>query len=136
MAPALLEWAERYGRSGAREALAKGFNWVLGHNQLGRTMLVPELNLTIRSQIRKHELTTRTPRMLRALGNTWLGGGEALIEIGRVGVRPECRSYELGWILWSFGRRTDLRELSHNAAFGESLWRPAGDAEQFGHASG
>lgn len=136
MAPALLEWAERYGRSGARDALAKGFNWVLGHNQLDRTMLVPELNLTIRSQVRKHELKSRAPRMLRALKNAWLGNGEALIDRADVEVRLECRSYELGWILWSFGRRTDLRELSHNAAFGESLRRPAGDAEQLGHAVG
>jgi len=117
MAPALLEWAERFGRRGARDALVKGFNWVLGHNQLGRTMLVPELSLTIRSQVRKHELNSRAPRVLRALRNTWLGTGEALIDSADVRVRLECRSYELGWILWSFGRRTDVRELSHSAVF-------------------
>lgn len=121
MAPALLEWAERYGRRGARDALIKGFNWVLGHNQLGQTMLVPELNLTIRSQVRKHELTTRAPRMLRALKNAWRGSGEAaLIDSAGVGVRLECRSYELGWILWSFGRRSDLLELTHNSTFSDN----------------
>lgn len=117
MAPALLEWAERFGRRGARDALVKGFNWVLGHNQLCRSMLVPELSLTIRSQVREHELKTRAPRMLRALRNTWLENGEASIDSADVTVRLECRSYELGWILWSFGRRADLRGLSHNAAF-------------------
>ena len=45
MAPALLECAERHNVPGAREALVKGFKWVLGENQLGRSMLVPELGL-------------------------------------------------------------------------------------------
>ncbi|MGX1170716.1 hypothetical protein AB7M16_006982 [Bradyrhizobium sp. USDA 372] len=118
MAPALLEWAERFGQRQSRDALVKGFNWVLGCNQLRRPMLVPELNLTIRSQVRKGELTTRTPRVFRALKNAWLGHGERLIDAADVEVRLECRSYELGWILWSFGRRTDLPELTHNVAFG------------------
>ncbi|MET4479993.1 MULTISPECIES: hypothetical protein [unclassified Bradyrhizobium] len=118
MAPALLEWAESFGLRGSRDALVKGFNWVLGQNQLGRAMLVPELNLTLRSQVRKGELTTRAPRVLRALKNAWLGKGPRLIEDTNVEVRLECRSYELGWILWSFGRRTDLQELTHNCAFG------------------
>ena len=43
-----------------------------------------------------------------------------LIDSADVEVRLECRSYELGWILWSFGRRTDLPELTHNRAFGEA----------------
>lgn len=117
MAPALLEWAERFGQRQSRDALVKGFNWVFGHNQLRRAMLVPELNLTIRSQVRKGELTTKAPRVLRALKNVWLGKGERLIDAADVEVRLECRSYELGWILWSFGRRTDLPELTHNCAF-------------------
>ncbi|MDE5442476.1 hypothetical protein GWG65_13655 [Bradyrhizobium sp. CSA207] len=118
MAPALLEWAERFGRRGSRDALVKGFNWVFGHNQLCRVMLVPELNLTLRSQVRKGELTTKAPRVMRALKNAWLGNGARLIDDADVEVRLECRSYELGWILWSFGRRTDLPELTHNCAFG------------------
>lgn len=118
MAPALLEWAERFGQRGARDALVKGFHWLLGHNQLGRAMLVPELNLTLRSHVRKGELTTKAPRILRALKNTWTGNKGRLIEGPDVDVRLECRSYELGWILWSFGRRTDLPELTHNCAFG------------------
>jgi len=38
-----------------------------------------------------------------------------------LGLRLECRSYELGWILWSFGARTDLRELTHDQAFAPVL---------------
>lgn len=136
MAPALLEWAERFGRRGARDALIKGFSWVLGHNQLGRTMLVPELSLTIRSQVRKHELKTKAPRMLRALRNTWLENGEALIDSADVSVRLECRSYELGWILWSFGRRSDLLDLSHNAVFEQPTSLPGDRSQRKGSSIG
>ncbi|MCK1518895.1 MULTISPECIES: hypothetical protein [unclassified Bradyrhizobium] len=120
MAPALLEWAERYDVPGARNALIKGFNWILGENQLRRSMLVPDLGLTIRSQIRKGEVTARAPRMLRAIGNAYRGRESELIESSGVGLRLECRSYELGWILWSFGQRNDLPELACNPAFGRA----------------
>ncbi|WP_246789736.1 hypothetical protein [Bradyrhizobium sp. CCBAU 51765] len=119
MAPALLEWAERYRVEGARDALIKGFNWVLGKNQLRRSMLVTDLGLTIRSQLRKQELSTRAPRVLRAIKNAYSGHEPGLIENAVVGLRLECRSYELGWILWSFGQRGDLLELTHNSAFGK-----------------
>jgi hypothetical protein len=117
MAPALLEWAERYDVPGARDAIIKGFKWVLGENQLGYPMLVPGLNLTVRSQIRKNELMTKAPRMLRAIKNACLGRASGLIDNSGVGLRLECRSYELGWVLWSFGRRCDLPQLTENAAF-------------------
>ena len=118
MAPALLECAERHHLHGAQDALVNGFRWVLGENQLARSMLVPELGLSIRSQIRKNELSTKAPRMLRAVKNACLGHDSSLIDSSGVGLRLECRSYELGWILWSFGSRTDLPELSDNPAFG------------------
>ena len=51
---------------GVQDTLVKGFKWVLEQDQLGRSMLVPEFGLSIRSQIRKDELTTKAPRMLRA----------------------------------------------------------------------
>jgi hypothetical protein len=117
MAPALLELAERHDVRGARDALVKGFKWVFGENQLGRSMLVPELSLSIRSQVRRQELTTKMPRVLRAIRNAVLAREAGLIDSSAVELRLECRSYELGWVLWSFGRRSDLPELTENAAF-------------------
>ena len=117
MAPAFLERAEQHGVREAREALIRGFEWVLGKNQLRRPMLVPDLQLSIRSQVRKAELRTAKLRMLRALTNAHLHRPAGLIDPAGLDVRLECRSYELGWILWSFGRRTDLEQLTHNPAF-------------------
>ena len=117
MAPAFLECAERHDVSEARNAIIKGFNWVLGKNQLGVPMLVPDLHMTIRSQVRKGELHSKKWRVLRALGNSILGREAALIDPADLQLRRECRSYELGWILWSFGQRSDLPELTHNETF-------------------
>lgn len=119
MAPAFLECAERHGVDGAREAIAKGFKWVLGNNQLQKPMLMPNLHLTIRSQVRKDGLQTNKIRMLRAIKNSLLRQRSGLIDPAGIGLRLECRSYELGWILWSFGRRTDFPELTNHRLFGE-----------------
>jgi hypothetical protein len=121
MAPAFLEIAERHGVSEARNAIIRGFRWVLGSNQMARSMLVPELHLSIRSQVRKGELHSKTWRMLRALRNSAFSQDAALIDPSQLELRLECRSYELGWILWSFGQRTDLPELTHNEMFAGTL---------------
>ena len=119
MAPAFLERAELHGVSEARNAIVKGFNWVLGQNQLGVVMLVPDLHMTIRSQVRKGEMRTKKWRVLRALRNSILGRESGLIDPANLELRRECRSYELGWILWSFAQRSDLLELTHNEMFVE-----------------
>ena len=117
MAPAFLELAEQHGVSEARSAIIKGFNWILGQNQLATPMLVPDLHLTIRSQVRKGELQTKQWRVLRALRNSMLRREAVLIDPSELELRLECRSYELGWILWSFGQRSDFPELTHNEMF-------------------
>lgn len=88
-----------------------------GENQMAIPMLVPDLHLTIRSQVRKGELHSKRRRAFRAIGNSLLGRKAELIDPAGLQLRLECRSYELGWILWSFGNRTDLPELTHNEAF-------------------
>jgi hypothetical protein len=117
MAPAFLELAERHGVPGARDALRHGFSWILGANQLGETMLRPELGMVVRSHVRRGELDSKLPRMLRsgfaALG--WRGRRDALPE--NLVLRLECRSYHLGWILWSFAGRQDLPEITRAPEF-------------------
>ena len=121
MAPAFLERAEQHGVAEARGALIKGFRWVLGENQLRRPMLVPELHLSIRSQVRKGELHTKALRIGRAVSNGLLRRASGLIDPANVELRLECRSYELGWILWSFGRRADLPELTDHRMFADPV---------------
>lgn len=117
MAPAFLEFSQRHGVGEARTALIKGFKWVLGANQLAKPMLAPALSLSIRSQVRKGELRSDKWRALRAVANAAIGHSPGLIAAPNLELRLECRSYELGWILWSFGRVKDLPELTDNALF-------------------
>lgn len=121
MAPAFLECAERNDIPSAKDALTRGFKWVFGNNQLQRSMLVPELQLSIRSQVRNGELHTNKLRMIRAVQHAYLPRTVRLIDSANVTLRMECRSYELGWILWSFGQRSDLSELTHADAFSKAL---------------
>lgn len=119
MAPAFLEFAERHGVTEARNALIKGFKWTLGENRFRRSMFIPDLHLSIRSLVRKRELRTKVLRIGRAIFNALLRRETRILSPGDVTLRLECRSYELGWILWSFGRRSDLPELSHHQIFVE-----------------
>ncbi len=121
MGPALLEFAERHNVEGASEALIKGFNWVFGDNQIHRSMLVPSLQMSYRSQVRKSEKHSKSRRVIRSLANAYFGRKTQLVSPAKLALRMECRSYELGWILWSFGERSDLPQLTHNLAFSSAL---------------
>jgi len=121
MAPALLEFAERHNVAGSSEALVKGFNWIFGDNQMRRSMLVPSLQMSYRSQVRLGEMHSKRRRMVRALANAYFGRKTQMIASEKLALRTECRSYELGWILWSFGERRDLPQLTHNLAFSSAL---------------
>lgn len=124
MAPAFLELAERHGVIAARDALVKGFEWMFGNNQLGTSMWAPDLKLSIRSQVRAGELRTKNWRILRSATNACLGQSDTRTDPTRIVLRRECRSYELGWILWSFGQRFDLPELTHHSVFTAKPVRP------------
>ncbi|HVH71163.1 MAG TPA: hypothetical protein VNB49_08655 [Candidatus Dormibacteraeota bacterium] len=111
MAPAFLACAERHNVPGAKEALAKGSQWVFGHNQMNLSMLRKREGLICRSQVRKGELNLKTKRIFRAMTNALTRRSAKLIDPSQLELRLECRSYELGWILWSFGARNDLAEI-------------------------
>ena len=121
MAPAWLELAQAHTVDGAQAAMVRGFNWMFGANEMKRAMFVPELCLSIRSQVRKGELKTRKRRVLRAIGNAYAQRSAGLIGGAGLELRLECRSYELGWILWSFAQRGDVPELTHHPLFAAAL---------------
>jgi len=121
MAPLFLTFAEEREVPGATQAITKGFEWLLGNNQLQQNMFVPELGMFYRSIIRHAELADRRHRVTRALGNALTGTSDTLAPGKDLTLRRECRSYELGWILYSFGNRTDMPRITHNGNFVEAL---------------
>lgn len=117
MAPAFLHHAVRHGVAGAREALIKGFNWLFGENEMGVSMLCPAERLFYRSQARRGELDSSWPRAGRSIVNAALRRSDTVERHSGLVLRRECRSYELGWILWSWGGRTDYPELTDRSEF-------------------
>jgi hypothetical protein len=117
MAPAFLHHAVAHGVPGASSALIKGFNWLFGDNELQINMLRPAEHMFYRSQVRRGELVSTRPRMLRSVVNALVGRSDAVTGHKGLVLRQECRSYELGWILWSFGSRTDYAELTSRHEF-------------------
>lgn len=117
MAPAFLELAERHGVANATDAVRKGFNWILGENQLGQSMLRPEVGLIVRSHLRRGEKDSKLPRMLRSGLTALTGRSRDLVDPRNLTLRLECRSYHLGWILWSFAQRRDMPEITHAPIF-------------------
>ena len=121
MGPALLHHAVRHGIPGAREAIKKGVDWIFGANEMGVSMLVPSLQLIHRSQARRGVQGTREMRLLRAAscaltGRSGSPAGKAALHLTR-----EMRSYEFGWLLWSFGGRADYPDVTHHAEFADAV---------------
>jgi hypothetical protein len=117
MAPAFLHHAVAHGVAGAREALVKGFLWLFGDNEMGISMLRPDERMFYRSQAREGELDSIGSRARRSIVNATLRRSDNPANHRRLVVREECRSYELGWILWSFGGSRDYRQLTDRPEF-------------------
>jgi hypothetical protein len=121
MAPAFLHHAVAHAVPGAREALTRGFLWLFHTSDLGSdfqvSMLRPNERMFYRSGARRGELDSTRRRARRAIVNAALGRSDTVGNHRGLVLRPECRSYELGWILWSFGGRRDYPELTEHPAF-------------------
>jgi hypothetical protein len=117
MAALFLRFAERRGVAGARESLIKGFNWIFGQNQLGQSMMRPELGMIYRSVIRDGELCSKRKRVIRAILHALRTKNNGYAPVADLTLRRECRSYELGWVLYSFGTREDLKEILYHPEF-------------------
>lgn len=121
MAALFLNFAEKRGVPGALQASVKGFDWIFGQNQLKHDMLHPEVGMICRSIIRKGELNNKRKRMIRALVNGSLGRSDRYALPESLTLRLECRSYHLGWVLYSYGSRKDLRQITHHPEFEKAL---------------
>ena len=116
MAPAYLHHAIRHGHPTAHDQLVRGFHWIHGNNEMKQSMLVPDYGVVLRAQMRK-EPYERHLRAFRSVTN-WIMDKEG-VSIGpeKLKLSAECRSYHLGWILWSFAGQSDFPELTEMDCF-------------------
>lgn len=93
----LLAVTEATGISFA-DSLDRSVAWISGKNELGRSMIEPELNLVWRC------LYLRPPHNYVDAGLRILGLRDGASKAG-LAIRHECRPYELGWLLYAFAAR-------------------------------
>lgn len=117
MAPAVMHHAVEHGVPGARQAIVSGFQWIFGSNAMAASMLRPDLRLIYRSQRRYGLGGRRTVRFMRAAARAVRGGANWPAKTPELELTEEMRSYEYGWLLWSFGARTDFPELTERPDF-------------------
>src|SRR5262249_31771606 len=91
------------------DAIARSLGWVLGENELGRSMLDTERGVIWRS-LRRHLAHGKLVHVCNFRGLIGLANARrrlaAAVDIpGQLEVDPECRPYELGWLLLALAPR-------------------------------
>src|SRR5262249_17876597 len=85
--------------TGLHTAIENSFQWIGGQNQLGQSMVTTSPFFVYRSQ-RRREPYSSARRLLRASMNSFLNRESRLIPSQFVEINSECRSYEMGWLLY------------------------------------
>jgi hypothetical protein len=116
MAPFFLLEAIDQGYAEFREPLEKGFCWIFGNNELQKSMVAQEHRIIWRSAVRREAFSTAA-RFTRSFGIVRAGKKASIQEREKLLVNNECRSYELGWALWSFAGRHDFDKILNNSVF-------------------
>jgi hypothetical protein len=110
MAPLFLLPAVDLDIPGAEAAVERGYRWVFGQNELNAVMLRTDPFFTFRS-IRRRGPLTRLRRFARGALPLSAGRMDRRASARLLAVNPECRSYEIGWLVYAWADRTDFTEF-------------------------
>jgi len=91
---------------GAREAIERSYAWVMGNNELNQAMIVSRPFFRYRS-IERLGPVQKPRRYVRSLVATVARNDHLARRGARVRVNEECRSYEMGWIVYSWAGRSE-----------------------------
>ncbi len=108
MAMLFLLPAERYGISGIEKAIERSLRWNFGHNELDTSLIRSEPCPWFYRSIERVERWPRARRYLRGLGPAARGYPS---RSPHVRLNRECRSYHLGWVLYTWSGRAPLPRL-------------------------
>lgn len=99
---------------GARDAIDRSWRWLVGDNELRRTMLRTNPFFIDRAIRRKEPATMeRARRYARGARVALTRSAGRPADASRLAVVEECRSYHLGWILYTWSSRGDAGNGSH-----------------------
>jgi hypothetical protein len=98
------------GVEGVERAIDLSLSWLTGRNELGLSMIVPEPFFVFRSFERAARLQKPT-RYARTVWHTLLRTSSGYLGPAGLRVNRECRSYQLGWVLFVWSGRTGGRVL-------------------------
>jgi hypothetical protein len=99
MAMLFLQPAAAAGIEGAEEAMALSYGWNHGRNELGESLVLDEPCRFVYRSIERDEGNARLRRYLRALGRP---ARDYPPRASSVRINRECRSYHLGWVLYTW----------------------------------
>lgn len=99
------------GVAGAEAAVVRSYRWLFGHNELGEPMIVDQPFWIYRS-IRRDESLERVRRFVRGVASTVSGRKDTAATPSSLAILRECRSYQLGWILYAWSPRRDFAEFT------------------------
>ena len=101
--------AERCGVAGVLEAIERSVKWNFGHNELSTRMVQSKPYPWIYRSIQRDERSPRARRYLRGLGPASRGYPA---RSPSVCINRECRSYHLGWVLYTWSGTTVMPLVS------------------------
>jgi len=99
--------AREEGCAGIQEAIDHSVQWIRGRNQFGKSMVRHDPFFIYRSLERKAR-TARLERFLRARRMLVSRRGAGLAANERLVLNSECRSYELGWLLYAWAHADEI----------------------------
>ena len=115
-APFFLIEAIDMGYKELREPLLKGFNWILGLNELGKSMVSSTHGVVWRNVVRK-SLNLKPVKIARGAGVSWFGLSPGPIEADSLRINRECWSFEMALPLCIFCSRNDFDDILNNPIF-------------------
>jgi hypothetical protein len=109
MAMLFLFPAAEQGMPGVEEAIERSFRWNFGQNERGVSLVLEEPCFWVHRAIERDERHPRLRRYLRGLGRP---ASASPPRSTRVRVNRECRSYHLGWVLYTWSSRAAVPGLA------------------------
>jgi hypothetical protein len=98
-----------------REPLVNGFRWILGHNEIGQSMVEPMHQIVWRRVIRR-DANSKLIKVLRAMLIIHGGLKSGTKKANALDIDHQCWGFEMALPLCIFGDRDDFSEILNDSS--------------------